>query len=248
MTEKALTQTSVTPNQLLSMAVEKGADMGQLEKLMDLQMRWEADQARKAYVSAMAAFKADPPKLHKNKQVSFGTSKGRTEYKHATLDHVSERIGEALARHGLHHRWNVDQSDIIRVTCVIQHEQGHSESVAMSGAPDTSGTKNSIQATGSTVTYLQRYTLLAATGIAVDSGDDDGHGATPTITAEQASELSGMCEQADVAPGLLVNFAFGGNAPDDKRLKDIPASAYVACKNKLQRTIDKRAEASDASA
>lgn len=184
----------ITPTTLLQTAVERGASMEMLERLIALQERVEANDARKAYVTAMTAFKARPPTIVKNKHVSFDTQKGKTEYNHPTLDHVSSVIGEEMGKHGLSHRWEVQQADggAIRVTCHITHVLGHVESVSLSGPPDQSGGKNNIQAVGSTVTYLQRYTLLAAAGMAAGEEDDDGAGAEkpePTITEEQHSNL-----------------------------------------------------------
>lgn len=166
----------VTPNALLQLAVQQGADIGKLEQLMALQERWEANEARKAFVVAMASFKADPPTIRKNKHVAFGT----TRYDHATLDEVTGKIAAGLARHGLSHSWSVAQADgAITVRCTITHVLGHSESVTMTSGADTSGQKNAIQAIGSAVTYLQRYTLLAATGLSTsDMVDDDGKNAT----------------------------------------------------------------------
>jgi hypothetical protein len=173
--QPAPAQVAITPMHMLQVAIEKGASLEQLEKLMELQERHEANEARKAFVSAMSAFKANPPDIFKNKHVSFTTQKGKTEYDHATLDQVSLAIGTALSKHGLSHRWVTDQSDgRIKVTCIITHSMGHSESVSLQSSADDSGGKNSIQAIGSAVTYLQRYTLLAATGMAVQDQDDDG--------------------------------------------------------------------------
>lgn len=238
---------SVTPDRMLQIAIEKGADMAQLEKLMDLQQRWEANEARKAFVAALNAFKADPPRLVKNKHVDFTTSKGRTQYDHATLDHVSEEIGRSLARHGLSHRWDVDQSDpsCIRVTCVLTHDQGHSERVPMAAPADQSGGKNSIQAIGSTVTYLQRYTLLSATGMAVKGQDDDGHagGAAPpaeTISDEKASQIVDLLEATGTPESTLLRFAFAGRMPPDAGVHDIPASMADRCIRKLTATLKKQ--------
>src|SRR6185437_6864901 len=66
----------VTPMQMLAIAVQQGADMAKLEKLMELQDRWENNQARKAYVAAMSAFKANPPTIVKNKHVEFELKTG----------------------------------------------------------------------------------------------------------------------------------------------------------------------------
>ena len=41
---------STTPAALLAMAVQQGADLDKLERLMALQERWEANEARKANV------------------------------------------------------------------------------------------------------------------------------------------------------------------------------------------------------
>jgi hypothetical protein len=46
----------------------------------------------------------------------------------------------------------------------------------MGGPPDTGGAKNAIQARASAKTYLERYTLLAATGLASANSDNDGNG------------------------------------------------------------------------
>lgn len=195
------TPATVTPMDLVQIAVQQGADIDKLGKLLDLQLRWEADQARKAFVAAMTEFKNHPPAINKNKEVDFTSAKGRTHYKHATLDNVSSIIGEALAAVGISHRWAVEQLEggMIRVTCVLTHKQGHSESVFLQASRDESGNKNNIQAVGSTVTYLQRYTLLSATGMAVKDQDDDGagrgeHTMGENVKADYLSAIDGLAD------------------------------------------------------
>lgn len=174
-TEVIVAESQASPLSMIQIAVQRGASVEQLSQLMALQERHEANEARKAFVVALNAFKADPPEIFKNKLVSFATSKGRTEYKHATLDQVSGIIGAALAKVGISHRWDVEQMDggRIKVTCVLTHELGHMERVPLIASPDDSGGKNAVQQIASTVTYLQRYTLLSATGMAVRDGTDD---------------------------------------------------------------------------
>lgn len=164
-----------TPADIVLYAMQKGADIAQIEKFMDLQMKWEADQARKAFVSDMAEFKKAPPEIVKDKQVAFSG----TSYMHATLGNVTEAIVAGLAQHGFSHRWDVNQNgSAIEVTCILTHRLGHSERTSLSGTKDDSGKKNNIQQMASTITYLQRYTLLAATGVATkDQSDDDGRAA-----------------------------------------------------------------------
>lgn len=171
-----LSNGSVTPMAILARALEKDASVETLAKLMDLHERWERNEAQKAFVEALAKFKANPPRLEKNKEVDFTTKAGgRVKYKHATLDYVAETLGRELSKYGLSFRWQTQQEGgKIRVTCFLQHQMGHGESVSMEAPADDSGQKNAIQQIGSTVTYLERYTLLAATGMATADQDNDG--------------------------------------------------------------------------
>ncbi|MEW6022821.1 MAG: ERF family protein [Pseudomonadota bacterium] len=168
----AASSSAVAPADLLRYALENGADLDRLEKLMELQQRYEENEARKAYVNAMAEFKLNPPQIVKDKLVQFSG----TSYTHATLGNVTSAIVEGLAKHGFSHRWDTEQQGAnVSVTCTITHRKGHSERTTLSAAKDDSGKKNNIQQMASAITYLQRYTLLAATGLAThDQVDDDG--------------------------------------------------------------------------
>jgi hypothetical protein len=147
---------------------------------MDLQERYEAGKAKKAYVVAMTAFKQEAPAvLKKGDRVDFQTSKGRTAYNYANLGSIVQEITAVLGKHELSASWGTSQNGLdVTVTCNITHVGGHRESVTLTGPVDDSGNKNRIQAVGSTVTYLQRYTLLAALGLATGE-DDDGRGGVP---------------------------------------------------------------------
>jgi hypothetical protein len=166
-----------TPMHLMEIAINKGVDADTLGKLMDLQLRWDAEQQRKAYIESMDTFRANPPEINKTKKVQYeNKDRSFTTYYHAELDNVVEAISEALRKVEIRPSWKTsDVGGRITVTCVLTHKMGHSEEVAtLAGPADTSGGKNNIQAIGSTTTYLQRYTLLAGTGLAAKGQDDDG--------------------------------------------------------------------------
>lgn len=166
----------VTPMQLLQIATQQGADIEKLSQLMALQERWEANEARKAFHRAFSDFKAEAVNVIRNKLVTDGPLKGKS---YAELFAVVNAVTPALSKHGLSASWRLskDEKDWLEVTCTITHTLGHSESVSMGAGPDTGGAKNGIQARASTVTYLERYTLMAATGLAAQGQDDDARGA-----------------------------------------------------------------------
>ncbi|PLY41677.1 single-stranded DNA-binding protein [Janthinobacterium sp. ROICE36] len=165
---------TVGPADLLRYALDSGADLDRLEKLMELQERDNANKARMAFVAAMAEFKKNAPTIFKDKNVSHSG----ISYDHATLGGICEVVIESLARHGISHDWDTKQpeSGMIVVSCSLTHVLGHSKSTTMEAPPDNSGKKNGIQQIASTVTYLQRYTLLGACGLATKDMDDDGRG------------------------------------------------------------------------
>lgn len=231
---------AVPPNPLAMVAdaIQRGTDPATIKALMDLADRYEATEARKAFVVALNTFKLNPPEIFKNKSVAFGQSK--TAYKHATLDQVSGVIGAALSKVGISHRWNTEQLDggAIRVTCILTHAMGHSESTPLQASPDTSGSKNSIQAVGSTVTYLQRYTLLAATGMAVQDGtDDDGRQGKKMAEGTVADFLAAISELQDTesAGKLWQKIATATTAAGDVQAHEELRAAMAAKRKTLKK-------------
>lgn len=176
----------MSPAEMIKIAVTGGADLEKLEKLLNLQERWEANEAKKAYHRDMAKFKANPPKIDKDKTVKYKEVK----YTHASLANVVEKITAELSKYGLSASWRTQQNGQIIVTCKITHVMGHSEETNLSAPADTTGSKNTIQAIGSTISYLERYTLLSILGLATYDADDDGRSADlEKITEEQAHNI-----------------------------------------------------------
>jgi len=189
----------VTPDSMLMAMAQSGATPADISAMMALKREWDADEAKKAYVVAMAQFKADAPLLVKDNEVRYKNKDGSwTVYSHAKLGSMATSISERMGRFGLCFRWDTEQLDggMVKVTCVIPHALGHSENTALQSGSDQSGGKNNIQAIGSTVSYLQRYTLLAATGLATNDTDDDGQSAEEIdaeyITDEQIADIRAL--------------------------------------------------------
>lgn len=174
---------ALTPMALMQLAISRNSDidLDKMERWMALHERFQAAEAKRQYDEAMAEFKKDPPQLYKDGKVDYTPKNGgaRVKFDHETLGNISDIISRAMAPHGLSFRWDVKQENrTVRVTCIVSHRAGHREETQMESLVDESGGKNSIQAIGSATTYLQRYTLRAATGLGVRSGlpdDDDGN-------------------------------------------------------------------------
>lgn len=223
---------------LVQAAMNGQLDTQKLNELLQIQKDYEANEARKAFVAAMAEFKAEPLEVRKTKHVKYQNNKGGvTDYHHADLADVVDAVVAKMSKYGLSHRWATQQENArISVTCIITHEMGHSESVTLSAGADDSGGKNSIQAIGSTVTYLQRYTLMAATGLAAKGMDDDGRGAgkpVETITENQAGDLRVMLTDVQGDEAKFCGL-FGV-----EKLEDLPAKEFGKAINKIKQRARK---------
>ena len=203
----------LSPAEVIMQAVKSDTDLEKLAKAMELQERFEATQAKKAYHVAMAAFKSNPPKINKDKSVAYK----EVRYSHASLANVTEKINAELSKHGLSAAWTTKQNGQVEVTCKITHAQGHSEETTLKAGADSTGSKNSIQAIGSTITYLQRYTILALTGLATSDQDDDGkisEGEEGFITADQATHIKNMLEFSGANKMKLLSYLNAAKVED----------------------------------
>lgn len=176
MEETTLVKHETTPDQLLELAVNKDLDIEKLSKLMEMRKQWKEGLAREAFFNALVTFQSNCPELRKNKKVSFPTKDGsKTEYGYAPLADIIRQIKTVIKSVDIAYRWEIaDNGESIIVTCLVTHKDGHTEKTTMSAKADTSGSKNAIQARGSAIEYLKRYTLIGALGISTADSDVDG--------------------------------------------------------------------------
>jgi hypothetical protein len=211
-----------------------GFDIATLRELMAMKERWDANEAKKAFTAAMNEFKKNPPAIIRNRKGEHHT--------YAGLDTICKAVMGALSAQGISHRWEYKQEgkDWIEVSCVLTHEQGHSERTTMAGPPDAAGpqgnaTKNPIQALASTRTYLERYTLLGAVGLESaydDDGNGGGKGMSNDVIAEHCEWIANGCNEAE-AKKLYANAMNAALEVADKRALDIFREAFKKRKAEL---------------
>lgn len=212
---------AMTPMEMLSSAISNGQSVEVLDKLMALQERWEANQGRKAFDQAIAAAKASIPPIMKNRE-------GHQSKRYADFSAIARVVDPVLSQHGLSYRFRTDQDEkSIIVTCVISHRDGHFEETTLRGPADTSGSKNAIQAIGSSLSYLMRYSLVQALGLAITE-DDDGHGGgSAPISDDQFNELRNLIDQAGADTRAFCNHF------EIKSLSDLPARQFPQAQHML---------------
>jgi len=190
---------ALSPMQQMQQAKEMGMSVEEMKEMLALQKEYEANEARKAFHVALAEFKKNPPQVVKDKMnAKYGSA-------YATLGNMVNTVNEAMGPFGLSARWDYPETtdNTLKVTCILSHTLGHEESVTLTGAPDTSGSKNIQQERKAGRTYLKLETFEAVTGMASVDGniDDDGNSAGPSkapepviISTAQLAELDKIIE------------------------------------------------------
>jgi hypothetical protein len=242
--ERTTAVTTLTPVTILEQAVKTGANVDVIEKLMGLQERWERHQAEKAFVAALAEAKPSFGTILKNNKVDQVSRDGRrgAQYTYEDLPAVCEAVDKPLADNGLYYRWRTSTAPngLVTVTCILSHELGYSEETTLSAPPDTSGAKNPAQAVASTTTFLQRYTLKAALGVAAEKDDDGRGGKTETVVMPlseyRLTIITKLKAAADLSDDDLAKMLNACNAANLDEIKDDHFDRVVGW---LTRTIEK---------
>lgn len=218
------------------LAANPQVDPAKLEKMLDLQERMMAMQAKQAFTEAMAVMQPTLPAIEKKGKIDIGRGKPQT---YALWEDINGIITPILATHGfsLSFRTGREGTDIT-VTGVLSHRDGHSEETTMQLPADVSGSKNAVQAMGSSLSYGKRYVAQALLNLTFKGEDDDGEGAgTPKVSDEQREELVALADEvgADKAKFCEV---YGLDS-----FADILASDYGKAKRALEQKRGKKVPA-----
>ena len=195
-------------NAVVLSAMNHGYTPEQVEKMLDLQMKFEANEARKAHFDAVAAFKEEAPPVKKDKHNKFFDSW------YTSLGVLLGTYNPYLGKHGLSVSFAppVQTDKSMTVECRLAHRMGHVESISMTGPIDTAAvgkqsgqrSRNALQDVKSTFTYLRSATCEGILGVAGTEGtlDDDGNAGgnveTDFITPEQAAEITELIKAKNV--------------------------------------------------
>ncbi len=167
-----MSEKNISTEVLIQQAIDKGTSIEVMERLFTLREKVKAEQAKEAFVQAMADFQAECPVIEKTKKVM--NKDGTTiRYKYAPIDSIVEQIKEPLAKHGLAYTWTVkNDPGLITATAMVTHKLGHSETSSFQVPIDTEGYMTAPQKFASALTFAKRYSLCNILGISTGEDDD----------------------------------------------------------------------------
>ena len=190
-------------------ASDPAVDIDKLERLMAMWERIEAANQRRAYNHALSVAQQAIPVIERKGKISFTDKTGNVRNTpYALWEDVNEAIKPILAANGLALSFKTDltAAGLIQVTAILKHEAGHEENTSMTLKHDSSGSKNDVQAIGSSISYGKRYTAMAILNITSRGEDDDGNKASgdesetasDTISEQQLDNIRHLIVRANV--------------------------------------------------
>jgi hypothetical protein len=185
-------------------ALNPDADISKLEKMLDMQERILNRNAQQAFTADLAAMQSELPLVGK-------AGRGHNNAKYAKLEDINEAIRPTLQKYGFAVTFRMNQTDkSVTVTARLSHRMGYSEETNLCLPLDTSGSKNAVQAVGSTVSYAKRYAICALLNISTGDDDDGGPPKTterPCITNAQIKQLRDAAKVAGKDEEYICNAA-----------------------------------------
>ena len=214
---------------MLKLAIEEKVPVETMEKLVSLSERVSERRARSEFHEAMTHFQADCPGIPRAALVDYTTSKGtRVRYSYADLQGIAKIVRPILNKYGLSFTWDSEEKDgKIRVTCILRHIGGHSESSTFSCPVSQSDRMSASQNMGSAATVGRRQSLVSVLGLTDVDVDDDGE-AGETITESQAADIRALMEEVKADTKKFLKL-YGV-----EKLTDLPASMYAAAVGMLE--------------
>jgi hypothetical protein len=201
-------------------ASDPSTDVNKLERLMALYERINAGKARAAYAAALAAMQPELPAVRERGGIKDRAGKVQSTY--ALWEDINAAIKPVLAKHGFALSFRVSHPDgAIAVTGVLSHEEGHTEDTTIRLPHDGSGSKNAVQAVGSSTSYGKRYTASALLNLTSYGDDDDGQhgGSGDTVSDDQAETVRALAVEVNADINKFLNF-FRAESIADLAAKD----------------------------
>lgn len=184
------------PQDLLRLAVERGASVDTLERLMAVRRELRAEEAKGAFDAAMAAFQAECPIIIKSRGVLEKNS-DQVRYRFAPLDVIVTKVRPLLQKHGFAYQLDAEVKGAeVTATCRVTHVGGHSESSKFAVPIDPKAYMSDQQKFASALTFAKRYAFTNVFGIMTGDQDNDGRtdqmGDGPEVIKKLVSDLWGV--------------------------------------------------------
>lgn len=214
-------------------ATDPNVNVEKMEKLWEMYKNIVQWQAEKSFNAAFAQMQAQMPVITERGEIKDGNGKVRSQY--AFFEDINDVVKPLLQEYGFAVMFKTEDADLetVRVVGILMHKDGHRESCPLPLPADNSGSKNSVQARGSSISYAKRYILIDLLNITTRGEDDDGQaGGAKTITEDQVLELQKVIADNNLDQKAFLTYMRVSN------LTLIPAAKFEEAKTALAKKIN----------
>ncbi len=206
-------------------ANDPNVDIEKMQKLLDMQERIMNKQQEIEY---NIAFSEMQPKLPPIPALGEGHNNARF----AKKEDMNQLVNPILSKFGFALSFkNTQENGTIKTRATLRHRAGHAEFTEITLKDDNSGSKNAVQAVGSSQSYGERYTMKAILNLTIikDPTDDDAASASDIknkgkskssvkfqekVNADSKKNSSKPVEKAEVWNGKDIIFSGGTRTID----------------------------------
>jgi hypothetical protein len=217
---------------LLKLAVTKGVDADQLDKLLTLKERVDDRKAAQEFAEALSSFQDQCPVIPKASTAKVvGRSGAAFTYQFADLDTIVRVIRPELRMNGLSFSWDSKTTDkMIMCICTLTHVNGHKETASFECPTDSKAGMSEQQKVASALTFARRQSLVQVLGLTVTDPDEDGGEADyERISAGQVADIEALISEVGADDKRFLKFM------KVECLEDILASHYSMAVKALER-------------
>lgn len=196
-----VSESSAILSMIERLARDPNVDIDKMERILLMQERMVARQSKTNFDAALAEMQQELPVIEKKGKIeirekdSAGKRTGDIQQStaYAKWEDINDAIKPVLAKHGfaLSFRTGLSEDGRVKVTGILSHRDGHREETTIVLQHDSTGSKNSVQAVGSSLSYGKRYTATALLNVTARGEDDDGEaaGQPELLSDEQVREV-----------------------------------------------------------
>jgi hypothetical protein len=193
---------------------DPAVDVDKIERLYAMRERVMADQAKRAFLAALAAVQPKLPIIERHGKITIRDKNNEQIIKQSTpyalWEDINEAITPILSEHGmsLGFRPGKTTEGKVTVTAILGHADGHERETTVELTHDSTGSKNAVQATGSSYSYGKRYSATLALNITTRGEDDDGRTADTNghISEEQFQVINAALDEVDADKAKFCQF------------------------------------------
>jgi hypothetical protein len=219
-----------SPAVMLQMAMDKGIDLEKLEKIIELQERYEANQAKKAYAQDFASAQAEIQPVAKK------SLNPQTHSKYADLSGVIEVSQPIYTKYGfsvIFYEGETTKTDHMRLYADVFHRLGHKETYYYDAPLETTGIKGNAMMTrqhgkASSVSYSRRYLMCMIWNISTKDNDGNAPAEEVKIDENKVAIINGLITELAVDMPKFLEFM------SVEKVEDINAKDFAKAKLMLE--------------